>query len=82
MISDIIFKVRQPLENEVNYFKENSTLLSLLYPAQNKDIVNKLAEKKINAFGKTVNFSTLFSLLEYFNCSYGLHSTYIESASI
>lgn len=54
LISDIILKVRQPLENEVDYFKENSTLLSFLYPAQNKSIVDKLATRKINAFGKII----------------------------
>ncbi|XP_018572715.1 NAD(P) transhydrogenase, mitochondrial [Anoplophora glabripennis] len=48
--SDIILKVRQPLENEVINFRENSTLLSFLYPAQNKQLVDKLAERKINAF--------------------------------
>jgi NAD(P) transhydrogenase len=48
--SDIILKVRQPLDNEVDKFRENSTLISFLYPAQNKGLVEKLAETKINAF--------------------------------
>lgn len=49
---DIILKVRQPLENEVINFKENSTLMSFLYPAQNKQLVDQLGKRKINAFGK------------------------------
>ncbi|KAF5296285.1 hypothetical protein FQR65_LT10281 [Abscondita terminalis] len=49
--SDIVLKVRQPLENEIDLFKENSTLLSLLYPAQNKALVEKLSTKKMNVFG-------------------------------
>lgn len=50
--ADIVLKVRQPHETDIPLFKENSTLISFLYPAQNKDLVNKLAERKINAFGK------------------------------
>ncbi|XP_044268563.1 NAD(P) transhydrogenase, mitochondrial-like [Tribolium madens] len=48
--SDIILKVRQPLDSEVGNFRESSTLISFLYPAQNKSLVDKLAERKINAF--------------------------------
>lgn len=50
--ADIVLKVRQPHEADISQFQENSTLISFLYPAQNKDLVNKLAERKINAFGK------------------------------
>lgn len=50
--ADIVLKVRQPHESDIPYFKENSTLISFLYPAQNKDLINQLAQKKINAFGK------------------------------
>lgn len=49
--ADIILKVRQPHESDIQLFKENSTLISFLYPAQNRDLVNKLADRKINAFG-------------------------------
>lgn len=52
--SDIVLKVRQPLDNEIPMMKENATLVSFLYPAQNKDLVGKLAERKINAFGKYI----------------------------
>ncbi|XP_017768736.1 PREDICTED: NAD(P) transhydrogenase, mitochondrial-like [Nicrophorus vespilloides] len=48
--TDIILKVRQPTENEVPKFKDNSTLISFLYPAQNKTLVDQLASRKINAF--------------------------------
>jgi NAD(P) transhydrogenase len=48
--SDILLKVRQPLENEIPLLRENSTLISFLYPGQNKDLLNTLAQKKINAF--------------------------------
>ncbi|KAJ8980304.1 hypothetical protein NQ317_005225 [Molorchus minor] len=48
--SDIILKVRQPIDKEVEYFKENSTLISFLYPYLNKELIDKLGKKKINAF--------------------------------
>lgn len=50
--SDILLKVRQPHESDIPLIKKNSTLISFLYPAQNKELVSKLAERKINAFGK------------------------------
>lgn len=49
--SDLILKVRQPLESEVELFQPGSTLISFLYPGQNKPLIDKLAERKINAFG-------------------------------
>lgn len=51
--ADIVLKVRQPHESEIPFLRENSTLISFLYPAQNKDLINQLAQKKINAFGET-----------------------------
>lgn len=48
--SDILLKVRQPLENEIPLLRENGTLISFLYPGQNKDLLNELAKKKMNAF--------------------------------
>lgn len=50
MFLDILLKVRQPMENEVNLLRENSTLISFLYPGQNKDLLNELSKRKINAF--------------------------------
>jgi H+-translocating NAD(P) transhydrogenase len=49
--SDITLKVRPPLlDQEVNLLKPSSSLISFLYPVQNKDIVDALAARKINAF--------------------------------
>ncbi|KAH8808487.1 NAD(P) transhydrogenase, alpha chain [Xylogone sp. PMI_703] len=53
--SDIILKVRAPTfegaENEVDLMKNGSTLISFLYPAQNKQLVEKLSAKGANSFG-------------------------------
>lgn len=49
---DIVLKVRQPTDNEIAGIKENSTLISFLYPTQNKDLIDKLAQKKLTAFGR------------------------------
>lgn len=48
--SDIILKVRPPQESELSALREGSTLISFLYPAQNKSLVEQLAKKQINAF--------------------------------
>ncbi|RZF32247.1 hypothetical protein LSTR_LSTR009476 [Laodelphax striatellus] len=48
--TDIILKVRQPLQNEVELFKPASTLISFLYPGQNKPLIESLATRKINCF--------------------------------
>merc|ERR1711935_503290 len=49
--SDIILKVRAPSKEEAPKFKEGGTLYSFLYPAQNKDLIDLLAQQKITAFG-------------------------------
>lgn len=57
--SDVLLKVRGPtLEKglssskpEIKMIREGSTLISFLYPAQNKDLVEQLAKKKVTAFG-------------------------------
>lgn len=48
--SDILLKVRPPLNEEVPRIKEGSTAISFLYPAQNKGVVDALAARKVNAF--------------------------------
>ncbi|KAG6898354.1 hypothetical protein C0992_009029 [Termitomyces sp. T32_za158] len=49
--SDIMLKVRPPLfEQESSHVKENSTVISFMYPAQNKMIVESLASRKTNVF--------------------------------
>jgi H+-translocating NAD(P) transhydrogenase subunit alpha len=46
---DIVLKVKEPTADEVNLMKEGLVLLSYLWPAQNPDLLKKLAEKKVNA---------------------------------
>ena len=48
--SDIMFKVRAPEMSEVASYKDGSTLFSFLYPAQNTELVDALAKKKMTAF--------------------------------
>ncbi|KAJ0181250.1 hypothetical protein K1T71_003335 [Dendrolimus kikuchii] len=48
--SDIILKVRPLEENEVKNLRDEGTLISLLYPAQNQDLIKQLATKNVNAF--------------------------------
>merc|ERR1712226_392130 len=49
--SDIVLKLRQPSIQEAAQFREESTLYSFLYPAQNKDLIDALAARKLTAFG-------------------------------
>lgn len=48
--SDIVLKVRSPTTEEVKLLKEGANLISFLYPAQNKDLINTLAQQKVTAF--------------------------------
>ena len=50
--SDIVLKLRQPSIQEAAQFREESTLYSFLYPAQNKDLIDALAARKLAGFGK------------------------------
>lgn len=47
--SDIVLKVKEPLVEEVSMMKEGLVLLSYLWPAQNQDLLQKLADQKVNA---------------------------------
>ncbi|VDK49735.1 unnamed protein product, partial [Cylicostephanus goldi] len=47
--ADILLKVRPPSLTEAALLKDNSTLISFLYPATNKELVDELAKKKLNA---------------------------------
>ena len=47
--SDIILKVQAPEDKEIKLMKENQVLLSYLWPAQNQELLKKLAEQKVNA---------------------------------
>lgn len=51
--SDILLKVRQPHDSEIPLFKDRSTLISFLYPAKNKELIDRLSQKKMNAFGES-----------------------------
>ncbi|MFT6984573.1 MAG: NAD(P) transhydrogenase subunit alpha [Psychromonas sp.] len=46
--SDIIFKVNAPTDSEIGQMKEGATLVSFIWPAQNPDLLSKLAAKKIS----------------------------------
>ncbi|MDX9704607.1 MAG: Re/Si-specific NAD(P)(+) transhydrogenase subunit alpha [Weeksellaceae bacterium] len=47
--SDIVLKVQAPTEEEINLMRENLVLLSYLWPAQNQELLKKLASQKVNA---------------------------------
>ncbi len=47
--SDIVLKVKEPSVDEVVMMKEGLVMLSYLWPAQNQDLLKKLADKKVNA---------------------------------
>lgn len=48
--SDIVLKVRAPEVSELPLFKDNATLISFLYPKQNAELVEQLAQHKLNSF--------------------------------
>ena len=45
--ADIVFKVRGPNEHEVGLLREGSTLISFIWPAQNPELMQQLAAKKV-----------------------------------
>jgi NAD(P) transhydrogenase subunit alpha len=45
--ADIIFKVRAPSEEEVESLRAGTTLVSFIWPAQNPQLMDKLAAKKV-----------------------------------
>jgi NAD(P) transhydrogenase len=49
--SDIMLKVRPPLlEEEAKHIREGSTVISFLYPSQNKPLIELLAKRNVNGF--------------------------------
>ena len=46
--ADIIFKVRGPNSEEVALLREGSTLVSFIWPAQNPELMQQLAAKKVS----------------------------------
>ena len=49
--SDMVLKVRPPTLDEVAKFSGGNTLISMVYPAQNKELVEALAAKKMTVYG-------------------------------
>jgi len=47
--SDIVLKVKEPSMEEVDMMREGLVMLSYLWPAQNQPLLQKLADKKVNA---------------------------------
>lgn len=45
--SELILKVNAPEEHEIALLKEGTTLISFIWPAQNPELVQKLADKKV-----------------------------------
>src|SRR5689334_4345394 len=45
--SDIVFKVRGPSAEEVGLMREGQTLISFIWPAQNPDLMQQLAARKV-----------------------------------
>lgn len=48
--ADIVLKVRGPTEAEADQLHEGQTIISFLQPAQNKTLIDKIADKKATAF--------------------------------
>lgn len=44
---DIVMKVRPPAPAEIDQMKAGQTIVSFLYPAQNKELMDRLAAKKV-----------------------------------
>ncbi len=47
--SDIILKVRAPEDHEIDLLKEGQMLISFMAPAQNPELLQKLADRKVTA---------------------------------
>ncbi len=45
--ADIVFKVRAPSPAEVGLMREGSTLISFIWPAQNPELMQQLADRKV-----------------------------------
>uniref|UniRef100_A0A0N5ALZ8 NAD(P) transhydrogenase, mitochondrial n=1 Tax=Syphacia muris TaxID=451379 RepID=A0A0N5ALZ8_9BILA len=48
--SDIVLKIRVPTTEECNLLSSNGTLISMIYPAQNKKIIELLKDKHMTVF--------------------------------
>ena len=73
--SDILLKVRAPslgspdARGEIQLLRENSTLVSFLYPKQNKELVEAIAAQKATAFAMDmiprISRAQVFDALRY-----------------
>lgn len=77
--SDVLLKVRGPrIEsediNEVQQMREGSTLLSFLYPAQNKGVVEALAARHVTSFAMDmiprISRAQVFDVLRLVSCRF------------
>lgn len=48
--SDIVLKVRAPASDELQLIQNRANLISFLYPAQNKELIDELAKKELTVF--------------------------------
>ena len=72
--SDIVLKLRQPSIQEAAHFREESILYSFLYPAQNKELIDTLAARKLTAFGKSHNGTLSDSLFFCFKSAISFYA--------
>jgi NAD(P) transhydrogenase len=71
--SDILLKVRAPsidgTNNEVNALREGGTIISFLYPLQNRNVVEKIASRGATAFAMDmiprISRAQVFDALRY-----------------
>jgi NAD/NADP transhydrogenase alpha subunit len=49
--NDILFKIRPPKQNEVEFIRQNGTLISFIQPVQNADLIKQLQKRQITALG-------------------------------
>lgn len=77
--SDIVLKVRAPSvdgpDSEVDALREGATVISFLYPVQNRPVVDRLSSRKVTAFAMDmvprISRAQVFDALRY-NDSYCL----------
>ena len=75
--SDILLKVRAPSidqpENEVDALREGATIISFLYPTQNRDVVEALAVRRVTSFAMDkiprISRAQAFDALRYIQAS-------------
>eukprot|EP01098_Paradermamoeba_levis_P004026 TRINITY_DN1760_c0_g1_i6.p1 TRINITY_DN1760_c0_g1~~TRINITY_DN1760_c0_g1_i6.p1 ORF type:complete len:1034 (+),score=396.39 TRINITY_DN1760_c0_g1_i6:257-3358(+) len=48
--ADLLLKVRAPKDNEVPLIKQGAKVISFIYPAQNKGLVDSLQQKNVSTF--------------------------------